>query len=99
MTKRSRVVAFGGASLLVVAGIAGAITVGGLVGQILAIVLVGTGLVAAVGLAFYEVGLSEDQERAREERARMAGPAPATSRRLSPMPRLGRMRGARRRLR
>jgi hypothetical protein len=68
-----------------------------------AIVLVGLGLVAAVSLVFYEVGLSEDHERMREEeraRARTGRRRPRDGgRRLRPIARLDRMRGQQRRLR
>jgi hypothetical protein len=94
---------FGGAGAMVLAGIACAVAVGGGLGQILALVLVGIGLVAAVSLVFYEVGLSEDHERAREERVRAVAaskaPRSRAGRRLRPLPRLERMRGQRRRLR
>jgi hypothetical protein len=66
MTKQSRIAAFGGSSVLVVAGIACAVAFGGLIGPLLALVLIGTGLVLATSLVFFEVGLSEDRERARE---------------------------------
>jgi hypothetical protein len=60
MSKRSRVLTFGGAGLLVALGIAMGVVIGGGAGQVVAIVLVGLGLVAAVSLVFYEVGLRED---------------------------------------
>jgi hypothetical protein len=101
MTKRSRVLTFGGAGLLVVAGAVCAVLISGTLGQVLAFVLIALGLVAATALVFYEVGLSEDHERAREERARAAaGDARRTSpRRLRPIRPLDRMRGRPRRLR
>jgi hypothetical protein len=93
MTRRSRITAFGSAALLVVAGVAGAIAFSGTLGQVIALVLIGVGLVLATSLVFLEVGLSEDRERAREERRRerqQAGPRPKR--------RLDRMRGRPRRL-
>ncbi len=86
---------------MVLLGIVCALTIGGGAGQVVALVLVGIGLVLAVSLVFYEVGLSEDHERAREaERARAAGePVRGSGRRLRPLPRLDRMRGQQRRLR
>ena len=70
MEPRARVVAFGSAAALaVVGGVCGAL-VGGLIGQVLAIALVSVGLGGVVLLLFYEVGLSEDHERAREEQRR-----------------------------
>jgi hypothetical protein len=54
-----------------VLGGVGAAVAGGLVGQVLAIALITLGLGGALLLAFLEIGLSEDRDRAREqERAR-----------------------------
>jgi fatty acid desaturase len=72
MTKRGRIIAFGTAGALVLAGVVCAIVVGGLIGQLLTFVLIAFGLGGAVLLLFYEVGLSEDRDRAREERAKEA---------------------------
>jgi hypothetical protein len=94
MTKRSRIRAFGFAALLVLAGAAGAALFSGTLGQVLALVLIGIGLVIATSLVFLEVGLSEDRDRAREERGRKAEAA-----QLRPRSRLGRMRGRSRRIR
>jgi hypothetical protein len=107
MSKRSRVLSFGAAGVLVCAGAACAAAFRGSLGQVLALVLIGIGLVAATSLVFYEVGLSEDRERALEERARAAMARSATGRasrepnrrRLRPIRRLDRMRGRPRRLR
>jgi hypothetical protein len=52
----------------VVAGVVCAAVIVTEIGEILATVLVGLGLVGLVGLAFLEVGLSEDRERERERR-------------------------------
>jgi hypothetical protein len=97
MTKRSRVLGFGSAALLVLAGIVGAVAVSGTVGQVLALTLIGFGFVLATGLVFLEVGLSEDRERAREAGRQAAADRRAQTR--EPPPRLGRLRGSRRRLR
>jgi hypothetical protein len=97
MTKRSRIVAFGLAGLLILAGAAAAVVVGGMLGQLIALVLISIGLVLATSLVFLEVGLSEDRERAREE-ARPRGPR-KRRRTFRPRARLERMRGRRRRLR
>ena len=70
MTRRSRIVGFGSAALLVVVGIACAFAFSGGLAQNLAFVLVALGLVLATSLVFYEVGLTEDRERAREQRER-----------------------------
>lgn len=99
---------FGGAALLIVAGIACAFAFSGGLGQNLAFALVALGLVAGTSLVFYEVGLTEDRARARElrdaerERERKAsertGPPehPQRSRRSG---QLERLRGRPRRLR
>ena len=98
MSRRSRIVGFGSAGLLVLAGIACAVVFSGTLGQNLAFVLVALGLVLATSLVFYEVGLTEDRERAREEAARRATKEPPPlghdGRR-----RLDRLRGRPRRLR
>jgi hypothetical protein len=103
MTTRSRILTFGGAGLVVVAGIACAVAIGGGVGQVLGFVLVAVGFVVAVSLVFYEVGLSEDHERERQDRTRAVALSettrPKAGRRLGPIPRLDRMRGRHRRLR
>ena len=77
MTTRGRIIAFGTAGVLVLAGIVCAIVVGGLVGQLLTFVLIALGLCGAVLLVFYEIGLSEDHDRTREQRAREARERPA----------------------
>ena len=90
MTTRERIIAFGTAGALVVAGIICAIVIGGLAGQLLTFVLIALGLCGAVLLVFYEIGLSEDQDRAREQRAketRERASAPRRrGRRLQPHP-------------
>ena len=63
MSRRSRIVGFGSAGVLVVAGIACAFAFSGSLGQNLAFVLVALGLVLATSLVFYEVGLTEDRDR------------------------------------
>ena len=67
MTRRARILAFGSAAGLVVAGALCAALIEGLLGQVLAIALITAGLGGALLLLFYEVGLSEDRERAREQ--------------------------------
>lgn len=52
--------------MLTVAGF-GCAAIGGLGGQIAAIALVSAGLGGALLFAFYEVGVSEDRDRAEEE--------------------------------
>jgi hypothetical protein len=63
LSGRARVRAYGGAGALVVAGALCGVLISGLVGTLLAMMLVGSGLVVAVSLVFYEVGLSEDRIR------------------------------------
>jgi hypothetical protein len=70
VTRRARIFAFGSAAVLVVAGAVCVAVFGGLLGQVLAIALITAGLGGALLLLFYEVGLSEDRERAREEERR-----------------------------
>lgn len=97
MTPRARLLAYGFCGLLVILGVVGPVALSGLFGELLAFILISLGLVFALGLVFYEVGLSEDREREREQKARAeakARPAPAAR----PRPRLERMRGRSRRL-
>ncbi len=103
MSRRSRIVGFGSAGLLILAGIVCAFVFSGTLGQNLAFVLVALGLVLATSLVFYEVGLTEDRERAREERRRERDRKAAEKRQHPPdgsaRVRLGRSRGRPRRLR
>ena len=80
MSRRARILAFGSAAVMTVAGVLCAVIVPGLTGQVLTIVLVSLGLGGAVMLMFLEIGLSEERARERddEERARRrAGRRPA----------------------
>jgi hypothetical protein len=61
--RRVRLLAFGAAAILVVAGLACAAFVPGVLGGALATALIGVGLVLATSLVFFEIGLSEDRER------------------------------------
>ena len=70
MEPRPRIIAFGSAGLVVLAGAACGIFIGGVLGSSLAIALISLGLGAALLLVFFEVGLSEDHEREREEERR-----------------------------
>ena len=76
MPRRRRILVYGGAVLLTAAGF-GSAALGGLAGQVAAIALVSAGLGGALLYAFYEVGVSEDRERAKEERRRPRGPGPS----------------------
>jgi hypothetical protein len=69
VARRTRILAYGAAAVLTVAGF-GCAAIGGLGGQIAAIALVSAGMGGALLFAFYEVGLSEDRDRAEEERRR-----------------------------
>ncbi len=95
VSKRSRVICYGSAALLVLVGIAAAIAIGGTFGQVFAFVLIGLGFVLATALVFLEVGLSEDRERAREGAEKRRRQQPAQPRRRSA---LDRRRGRRREL-
>ena len=55
---------YGSAGLFVVTGVVSGVLVGGLAGELSALVLISVGFVGAVLLVFYEIGLSEDRERA-----------------------------------
>ncbi|HEV3321940.1 MAG TPA: hypothetical protein VG147_07075 [Solirubrobacteraceae bacterium] len=70
MTPRERLLAFGFALALVLAGLACAALVGGVTGQVLTIALIAAGVAGAVLLVFLEVGYSEDRELARDEERR-----------------------------
>ncbi len=70
VSSRARVWAFGSAGVLVLAGGMCAALVHGLIGQLLTIVLLSVGLGGAVLLLFLEVGLSEDRDRAQDEKRR-----------------------------
>jgi hypothetical protein len=98
MTRRSRFIGYGLAGFLVVLGAACAVAISGTAGQIGAFVLIGLGLVLATSLVFLEVGLSEDQARAREQKAASRAPNRRRPRPTQPG-RLDRSRGRRRRLR
>jgi len=91
MSRRARIIGFGSAALLIMAGGVGAVVLSGLASD-LALGVMGLGFVLAVSLVFLEVGLSEDRERAREEARRRKGRPPARRP-------LDRMRGRPRRLR
>ena len=70
MSRRGRLLGFGLAALLVLAGVLTAVLVKGVAGDALTIVLLSLGLGGAVLLGFYEIGLSEDRARALEDETR-----------------------------
>jgi hypothetical protein len=90
VASRARVLAFGSAAALVVAGSICAVLVGGVTGEAIAIGTITLGLGAIVLLLFLEVGLSEERELAREEKRRQR--PDEAKRRLRP-PRLPRRPG------
>jgi hypothetical protein len=96
MTSRARIAVYGPTALLIIAGAVCAAAFGAGTGQFVGFLMIGAGLIIAMGLVFLEVGLSEDRERARERDA-MRGKRPSKSGRAKP-PRLERSRGHRRRL-
>jgi hypothetical protein len=111
MSKRARIAWFGGSAALVLAGVACAVAIPTTTGQVLAMGAIGIGLVLALSLVFFEVGLSDDRERARattpgatelrgaNRPANAGGPERPGSRRQIRRPRIERSRGHRHRLR
>jgi len=65
-----RVVAFGSAAVLVIAGAACAALIEGVLGEVLTIVLISLGLGGGLLLVFLEIGLSEERDLARDEERR-----------------------------
>ena len=70
MTPRWVLVRASGPLALVVAGIVVAATVDNSVGTGVSAFLIGIGCVAALAIVFWEIGRSEDRDRAREEAQR-----------------------------
>jgi len=70
VSQRARIVLFGFAGVLVIAGGACAALVGGLTGEVLTVVLISGGLVAGLLLIFLDIGLGEEHDRARDEARR-----------------------------
>jgi hypothetical protein len=105
MTRRTRTVRYGASIAVALVGVACGALIPGSAGGTAATVLVGIGLVGVVSLLFYEVGLTEDRDRAREARRTQ----PRSESRPEERPRLNhqegrariadRRRGQRRRLR
>jgi hypothetical protein len=65
MTRRNRVLGFGGCLLALLLGPIVGTLVGGVTGEAMEIALASLGGIALVSLVFLEIGLSEDRERAR----------------------------------
>jgi hypothetical protein len=70
VTRRERIRAYGSAAGLMLVGVICGFAVPGLVGDIIRLSLITLGLGAVLLLVFYEIGLSEDKARAREEEER-----------------------------
>lgn len=66
MTRRARTLRYGVSIAVALVGVACGATIPGTAGGTAATVLVGIGLVGIVSLIFYEVGLTEDRDRASE---------------------------------
>jgi hypothetical protein len=101
LNRRWRTRRYGAGIGLALAGVACGATIPGTLGGTLATALIGIGLVAVLSLVFYEVGLSEDRDRARRKPPDRA-PAPPEHPDSRPRPAArqpDRMRGRRRRLR
>jgi hypothetical protein len=101
LTRRWRTLRYGAAIGLAVVGVACGATIPSTLGGTLATALIGIGLVGVLSLVFYEIGLSEDRDRA-ARRPPVQAPAPPEhpDSRARPAPRRpDRMRGHRRRLR
>jgi hypothetical protein len=67
MSRRARTVRYGVSIAVVLAGVACGALIPSSAGGTAATVLVGIGLVGIVSLIFYEVGLTEDRERAQQQ--------------------------------
>jgi hypothetical protein len=70
MSGRARIVLFGSAAVLVIAGGVCAAVVGGLTGEVLTIVLISGGLTGGLLLLFLDIGLGEESDLARDEARR-----------------------------
>jgi hypothetical protein len=68
LTRRWRSPRYGAAIGLTLIGVACGATIPGTLGGTLATALIGLGLVGIVSLVFYEIGLSEDRDRAHSVR-------------------------------
>jgi Flp pilus assembly protein TadB len=77
MGPRSRIIGYGGSLALVLIGALVAVLRTDSLGMGGAVALISVGLVLATSLVFYEVGLCEDRERARESAAVRAAVDPA----------------------
>ena len=90
MSRKRRIELYGTALVVALAGVLCGTIVSGEAGQLLAIALLSIGLGGIVLLVFFEIGLSEDRDRAREEARREREgqrAAPRPRRRLPGLPR------------
>ena len=99
MDQRSRALRYGACLILIFAGLACGAAVPGSAGGTICTGLVGVGLVGVMSLIFYEVGLSEDRDRAKRVPPVPDSPPPAARRRIRRPERSERMRDHPRRLR
>ena len=70
MGRRSRIIGYGASLVLVLTGVLVALLRSGTLAEASAVGLVSFGLIGAMSLVFYEIGVSEDRDRARESAAR-----------------------------
>jgi hypothetical protein len=70
VTRRGRIIGFGSAAVLVVIGVLCLVLIHGKTAEIVGLAIMTLGLGEAVLLVFYEIGLSEDRELAKEQRQR-----------------------------
>ena len=68
MSRRTRTLRYGASIAVALIGVACGALIPGTAGGTAATVLVGIGLVGVVSLIFYDIGLTEDRDRAREAR-------------------------------
>jgi hypothetical protein len=90
MAPQLRMIAFGSAAALVLAGAACAAFVSGIAGEVLTIVMMSAGLAGVLLLVFLEIGLGEEHDLARDEarrRERALKGLRARRRSLRPRPR------------
>ena len=73
LSRRTRTLRYGASIAVALVGVACGALIPGTAGGTAATVLVGIGLVGVVSLVFYEVGLTEDRDRAREARPQSHG--------------------------
>lgn len=71
MSSPSRGARYAGAIALIVIGVLCGAVIPGTAGGTICTAIVGIGLVAVISLVFYDVGLSEDRDRQRDDRRRL----------------------------